>query len=135
MPTRDVRVREALNLAIDREWINNSYYEGDAIPSAVSHMAEWWHFFQDRWAPIPGPDGKIGAAGGWPYPYDPERARELLVEAGYPDGFELDFFAPTNLGGWPEISEVGEVMAIMWGGDRHRRKPYDFGVRPCPGHI
>ena len=115
VPTRDVRVREALNLAIDRNRINNTIFNGDAIPSAVPHMVEWWDFFQDRWAPYPGPDGKTGAGGGWPYPYDPQRARELLVEAGYPDGFTLDFFAPTNLGGLPEIPEVGEAIAVMWG--------------------
>ena len=114
VPTRNVKVREALNIAIDRNLINNAIFKGDAIPSAVSHMAEWWDFFQDRWAPIPGPNGRTGADGGWPYPYDPKRAIELLAEAGYPDGFELDFFAPTNLGGTPEIPDVGEVIAAMW---------------------
>ena len=38
----------------------------------------------------------------------------MLVEAGYPNGFELDFFAPTNLGGLPEIPDVGEAIAAMW---------------------
>ena len=113
-PTRDPRVRHALNLAIDRDWINNNLFDGDAIPSAVSHMAEWWDFFQDRWAPYPGPDGKTGAMGGWPYPYDPERARELLTEAGYPNGFQLEFFAPTNLGGAPEIPDIGVAIKAMW---------------------
>ena len=114
VPTRDVRVREALNLAIDRNRINDSFFSGNTIPSAVSHMAEWWDFFQDRWAPYPGPDGRTGASGGWPYPYDPQRARDLLTEAGYPNGFTLDFFAPTNLGGTPELPDIGEAMAAMW---------------------
>ena len=114
VPTRDVRVREALNLAINRNLINDSIFGGDAIPSAVPHMAEWWDFFQDRWAPIPDPNGKTGAEGGWPYPYDPVRAKELLAGAGYPNGFTLDFFAPTNLGGLPEIPEVGHAMVEMW---------------------
>ena len=114
VPTRDVRVREALNIAIDRQRINDSIFGGDAIPNSVSHMAEWWDFFQDRWAPYPGPNGQTGASGGWPYPYDPERARELLAEAGYPNGFELDFFAPTNLGGTPEIPDIGVAIRDMW---------------------
>ena len=114
VPTREVKVREALNLAIDRERINSAYFEGDAIPSAVPHMVERWDFFQDRWALYPGPGGNTGAAGGWPYPYDPQRARQLLTDAGYPDGFELDFLAPIDTGSPPIIPEVAEGMAYMW---------------------
>ena len=113
-PTRNAMVRQALNVAIDRERINNSFFKGDAIPSAVSHMAEWWDFFKDEWAPYPGPTGQTGSDGGWPYEYNPERAKELLAEAGYPDGFDLNFYAPNNLGGMPEIPDVGEAITAMW---------------------
>ena len=113
-PTRNKLVRQALNYSIDRNYINDTFFGGDAIPSAVSHMAEWWDSFKDEWAPILGPDGKTGADGGWPYPYDPEKARELLVEAGYPDGFSLDLFASSNLRGTPEIPEVTLAITEMW---------------------
>ena len=114
VPTRNAMVRHALNVAVDRNRINNSFFKGDAIPSAVSHFAEWWDFFKDEWAPYPGPNGEIGSAGGWPYPYDPQMARDLLAEAGYPNGFDLTFYAPSNLGGVPEIPDVGEAMTAMW---------------------
>ena len=114
VPTRNVKVREALNIAIDREEINDRFFDGDAIPGAVPHMAEWWGFFQDRWAPVPGPDGNTGAAGGWPYPYDPARAKELLAEAGYPDGFELNFFVSTTFGGLPQVSFAAVAITSMW---------------------
>ena len=43
------------------------------------------------------------------YPYNPTRARTLLAEAGYPDGFEFDFLV-AKMGGIPEAPEIGEAM-------------------------
>jgi peptide/nickel transport system substrate-binding protein len=72
LPTYDVKVRQALNYAVDADAIIENVLSG-----LGSHIA----------SPIgPGylgynPDVK-------PYPYDPEKARELLAEAGFADGFE-----------------------------------------------
>ena len=70
-PWADRRVRQAANLAIDRQAINDAEYLGMAkatgsiIPSG----------FDFAWqSPL--------------YPYDPKRARRLLSEAGYPNGFD-----------------------------------------------
>lgn len=72
-PLRDVRVRQALNYAVDKESIAKVIYDG-AVP-AVGQGA------------IPGTVGYN--PGVKPYPYDPARARALLAEAGYPDGFSF----------------------------------------------
>ena len=70
-PWADVRVREAMNLAIDRQAIIDALYAGIAVPCSMS-----WNFTgRDDLEPIA---------------YDPEKARQLLTEAGYPDGFSFE---------------------------------------------
>jgi len=70
-PWHDKRVRLAANLAIDRQAINQAAYLGLAKP-ALSFVPSGMDYF---WAPPP-------------YPYDPARAKKLLAEAGYPNGFD-----------------------------------------------
>lgn len=70
----DARVRQALNYAFDREAMLESLMQGKgAVTSQIFNTASL------------GYDEALDEA----YPYDPERARELLAEAGYPDGFTL----------------------------------------------
>lgn len=74
-PLMDVRVRRALNYAVDRQ----AYIE--VLLSSTSRAPS---------QPVPptafgyNPDLE-------PYPYDPDQARALLAEAGYPEGFDLVF--------------------------------------------
>ena len=75
-PLDDVRIRQALNYAVDKQAIIDSIFEGyagDVSPGGFGALAFGYH------------DDIEG------YPYDPDRARELLAEAGYPNGLELDF--------------------------------------------
>jgi ABC-type transport system substrate-binding protein len=72
----DLNVRKAIAMGVDRQRIvDNFYAEGSEVPS---------HF-----TPCSIPNGCQGEA--W-YDFDPEAARALLAEAGYPDGFETTIF-------------------------------------------
>lgn len=71
-------VRQAITHAIDRHAILdlfNGY--GTVIGMPVPPMDPWYEDID-------------------PYPFDPERAKELLAEAGYADGLELDFVYPNH---------------------------------------
>lgn len=77
-PLRDLRVRQAMFHAIDREaMLKTLVGEGSRLLHAVCY---------------PGQFGCIEE--GVPrYPYDPAKAKQLLVEAGFPNGFEFDLHA------------------------------------------
>ena len=84
------------------------------VRQAVAHAI-------DTNALLQGVMGGIGTAGGGlestvipgaadidPYPYDPERAKELLAEAGLEDGFSVDFYVPT--GRYINDRQLGEAI-------------------------
>ncbi len=91
---KDVRVRQALNYAIDKEAIISTIFQGVGEPSS---------------APIQ--PAVFGYSTVGPYEYNPEKAKELLAEAGYPDGFEIEFYHPT--GRYPQDSTVAEAVQAM----------------------
>lgn len=95
-PLQDLRVRKALDLAINRDVLVNVVLEGLGTP-ANQLMPEG--FF--------GYSPEIGKR-----EYDIEQAKELLAEAGYPDGFEIDFTCTNNR--VPGDAVVCEALAQMW---------------------
>lgn len=101
-PFDDARVRRALSLAIDREAINEAVFGGDGeVASGL------WP--QDHPLHNPELDGQKG--------YDPDAAKQLLAEAGYPDGFTFDL-AQQIAGNAPEVAqivqqELGEIGVTM----------------------
>lgn len=83
-PTDDpdaYKVRLAASIAIDREAIIEEYYLGQAVPNA-HQMAPVYNIEAIQFENLPESIAKF-------YEYDPERAKELLAEAGYPEGFKL----------------------------------------------
>jgi peptide/nickel transport system substrate-binding protein len=76
-PMTDVRVRQAIAHAIDREAIaENLVGEGAAVQKSMCVPVQF------------GCETDVTQ-----YPYDPERAKELLAEAGYEEGFSVPFYA------------------------------------------
>ncbi|MBM3926758.1 MAG: ABC transporter substrate-binding protein, partial [SAR202 cluster bacterium] len=106
-PLRKPDVRLALNHALDRPSINTAFLAGGGFPS-VDYFPPWRSDFKDAWAPHPGPEGKTGKAGGYPYDYNPTKAKQLLTQAGYPNGFNtiLNCLRSHNVvPEWPDICE------------------------------
>lgn len=79
-PLQNPKVRQAISMAIDRETIVDRIMDGVAEP-ATQYL----------------PKGMFGTIEDATIPeYNPEKAKELLVEAGYPDGFELTLSATSD---------------------------------------
>lgn len=92
-PFDDPKVREAMNYAIDRTTIAEGLYEGYCTPG-----------IQPWPSTSPGYSEEIGD-GLDIWPHDPEKATELLAEAGYPDGFEFTAVT-TNVTQYQTLSEA-----------------------------
>jgi peptide/nickel transport system substrate-binding protein len=90
-PFDDPNVRDAMRYAIDIDTIIETIFVGEAV-RADSCVAE----------------GVFGYCPQELYPYDPDRAKALLEEAGYPDGFETEMKVATFL---PKHMELAEAIA------------------------
>lgn len=108
-PFDDPKVRQAINMAIDKEQIIEGIYDGAGIPATGPLAPD-----------VFGYDGNVEGL-----EYDPERAKELLAEAGYEDGFSTTIWTndsreridtATNI--QAQLEEFGitvEVEILEWG--------------------
>lgn len=94
--TADKRVRQALNLAVDKEALASALFEGQAQVEQGQLLGTTYFGFNES----------ISA-----YPYDPERAMALLEEAGAAGG---DIALVGTSGRWLKDREVAEVVAGYW---------------------
>jgi dipeptide transport system substrate-binding protein len=126
-PFDDKRVRQALNYAIDKSALLTAIYRGTGKPANSPLPPGSWAY--DKTLPE--------------YPHDPARARALLAEAGYPNGFDTDIMIysirPTYQPNPPssaaliqaDLAAIGvraNVQAFEYGEFRKRGRSGDFGT-------
>ena len=95
-PFQDVRVRKAMYMAIDLDSIIKNIYNGHAYPTTTT-VAQDFNGYD---------------AGLQRLPYDPEGAKQLLADAGYPDGFEVTFDVSATTP--PNSAELSQALASYW---------------------
>lgn len=95
-PLRDLKVRQALSIAINRKAIVER-----VLQNTVTEANQWM------------PEGSFGYNPDvQDIAHDPEKARQLLAEAGYPDGFQLTLHVPGDR--YPYASETAQAVAQFW---------------------
>jgi peptide/nickel transport system substrate-binding protein len=96
-PFKDVRVRKAMNLAVDREAIRRVTMRGLSIPAGLM-IAPGVHGYSKEIDVV--------------LKYDPAAAKKLLAEAGYPDGFEFTLDCPNNR--YVNDEKICQALVAMW---------------------
>lgn len=109
-PLKDVRVRRALNYAVNKDAIALAIMDGRT--KVVDQMTAGIN---------PERDNSLE-----PYSYDPEKARALLADAGYPDGFSFIFEFSFGTGGTHMATMYQQVASDL------AKIGVDMEVRPLP---
>ena len=94
-PLRDLRVRKAISMSIDRDAIVSRVMEGMAI-KAGQLLPEGFFGVSNKLKPVP---------------YDPAGAKKLLAEAGVPNGFRLTIHSPNDR--YPNDAKIAEAVGQM----------------------
>lgn len=89
-PFNDVRVRQALNYAINKE-----------------NLIRYVQFGYGRQLKSPIPEGMPGYDPSfWHYEYNPEKAKQLLAQAGYPNGFSTSIYLSASYADWQQVATL-----------------------------
>ena len=96
-PFDDIRVRKAMNYAVDKDLIINGVVGGYGSKLYTNASPVMGHWYNDL-------------SSNDPYPYNPDEARRLLAEAGYPNGFETTIKVPSN---YQTHIDTAQVLADM----------------------
>jgi peptide/nickel transport system substrate-binding protein len=100
LPTSDLQVRRALMIAVNNESIAEDIYMGDAEMHAWPAAPEYGDVYT--------PFEELPEAIKEQYGYDPDKARQLLADAGYPDGFKCTVICI------PQDEDILSMVQYYW---------------------
>ena len=110
-PFDNVKVRQALNYAVDKKAIIDAVYQGGGTAAKNPLPPTIWSYNDEIQE----------------YPYDPEKAKQLLAEAGYPNGFETDFWIqPVIRSSNPNPKRLAELVMADWAKVGVKANPVTF---------
>jgi peptide/nickel transport system substrate-binding protein len=95
-PLKKREVREAMSLAINRQAIVDRIMDGQGVPASQLVPKGYFGYTPSIAAPV----------------YDPVKAKQLLAQAGYPDGFTLTFHASNDR--YPNDSKIAQALGQMF---------------------
>lgn len=111
-PFDDVRVRQALCYGVDKQGIIDRAFDGYGIPLGTSMFPSFGKYYDESLTDY--------------YTHDVEKAKELLAEAGYPNGFDMTISVPSNYQPHVDTAEVikeqlkdigvnATILPVEWG--------------------
>jgi peptide/nickel transport system substrate-binding protein len=105
-PFNDIRVRKAMQMALDLETVNNTLFGGlgDTTPYGIIGQARLGYYIPFEEWPEEIKDN---------YAYDPERAKQLLAEAGYPNGFKTKYEFSSENPAWTNL-DYSQLAVAYW---------------------
>ena len=102
LPYKDIRVRQAMMMATDMQGMKDSLYQGKAeiLDSPARKL------YTGVFTPLE----QLPATTAEMYKYNPEKAKQLLKDAGYPNGFKANMVLPTS----STAGDLAAVLKDMW---------------------
>lgn len=95
----DPDVRKALNHAVDRDAINAAVFDGTCPTTVQIYPENFWAYNDEI------DDEEWGS-------YDPDLARQMIIDAGYPDGFSMEIVAPSS---FEPLTRLAAVLQAQFG--------------------